>query len=200
MSNRLSTTLSITALVVAVLGWTPIGDAAREAVFPPNSVGTEQLRTNAVTSAKIRNGSVTAIDIQKQAITAAHVRPGTLVASSFKSGQLPAGPKGDKGDKGDKGGKGGKGDPGLAGVSKYAIVEKTGSSTTASLGIQVNCPAGTRPVGGGGFTQTPAAGVHVRNSFPVTGTSPGWLVVLDATKPGTGWNYKAMAVCAAVAP
>ena len=194
MSNRLSTALSISALVVAVLGWTPIGDAAREAVFPPNSVGTEQLRANAVTSAKIRNGSVSAIDIQKQAITAAHVKPGTLVASSFKSGQLPAGPKGDKGEKGIKG------DPGLAGVSKYAVVEKTATTTNPFLAVQVNCPAGTRPLGGGGFTQTPGAVVSVRNSFPVTSTTPGWLVVAEATKPGTGWSYKAMAVCAAVAP
>ena len=200
MSNRLSTTLSITALVVAVLGWTPIGDAAREAIFPPNSVGTEQLRANAVTSAKIRNGSVTAIDIQKQAITAAHVRPGTLVASSFKSGQLPAGPKGDKGDKGDKGEKGIKGDPGTAGLSKYAIVEKTASTTNAVLAVQVNCPAGTRPLGGGGGTATPGAGVRVRNSFPVTGATTGWLVVAEATKPGTGWSYEVDAVCAAVAP
>ncbi len=103
MSNRLSTTLSVTALAVAVLGWTPLGEAAREAAFPPNSVGMTQLKANAVTSPKIRNGSVQAIDIQKKAITAAHVKPGSLLSSSFKAGQLPAGPKGDKGDRGERG-------------------------------------------------------------------------------------------------
>ena len=192
MSSRGSSVLSITALFVAVLGWTPVGDAAREAVFPPNSVGTTQLRTNAVTSPKIRNGSVTAIDIQKAAISAAHVRPGGLLASNFKAGQLPAGPKGEKGDKGDRGVQGG------PGISKYALVEKIGSSTTASLGVFVACPDGSRPLGGGGFTQTPAAGVTVQNSFPVLGTTPGWFVVARATTPASGWNYKAMAVCAIV--
>jgi hypothetical protein len=103
LSNRLSTTLSVTALAVAVLGWTPLGEAARDAAFPPNSVGTTQLRGNAVTSPKIRNGSVTAIDVQKKTLTAAHVKPGSLLASSFKAGQLPAGPKGDKGDRGERG-------------------------------------------------------------------------------------------------
>jgi hypothetical protein len=106
MSDRLRTALSVTALVVAVLGWSPIGEAAREAVFPPNSVGTVQLRGNAVTSPKIRNGSVQGIDVQKRTLTAVHVRPGSLLASSFKAGQLPAGPKGDKGEKGEKGDRG----------------------------------------------------------------------------------------------
>lgn len=106
MPDRLPTALSVTALVVAILGWTPLGEAAREAVFPPNSVGTAQLKLNAVTSPKIRNGSVTAIDIQKKTITAAHVKPGSLLSSSFATGQLPAGPKGEKGDKGDKGANG----------------------------------------------------------------------------------------------
>ena len=203
MPNRASTAVSVAALVVAVLGWTPLGEAAREAVFPPNSVGTTQLRANAVTSAKIRNGSVTAIDIQKQAITAVHVKPGALLASSFKAGQLPAGPKGDKGDRGDKGtkgDKGDKGDKGEAGISRYTIVQTTRSTTSGSMGIQVNCPTGTRPLGGGGGTSTPAAGVTVRNSFPVGGSTPGWLVVVDAKTPGAGWSYQAQAVCAVVTP
>jgi hypothetical protein len=198
MSSRSSYVLSLTALFVAVLGWTPVGDAARHAVFPADSVGTTQLRTNAVTSPKIRNGSVTAIDIQKAAITAVHVKPGGLLASNFKAGQLPAGPKGDKGDKGDKGVKGDKGAQGNPGITKYAIVEKTSSATTGSLGVFVACPDGSRPLGGGGFTQSPGAGVTVQNSFPVLGATPGWFVVARATTPGAGWSYKAMAVCAIV--
>jgi hypothetical protein len=203
MSNRTPTVLSVTALFVAVLGWTPVGDAAREAVFPPNSVGTTQLKTNAVTSPKIRNGSVTAIDIQKQTITAVHIKPGALLASNFKAGQLPAGPKGDKGDKGDKGAKGDKGDKGdkgAPGLSGYVIVQKKLSTTNSVLAIQVNCPSGTRPLGGGGGTPTPGAGVSVRNSFPVGGTNPGWLVVAEAKTPGAGWSYEVDAVCAVVAP
>ena len=100
MSEQMRTALAVSALVVAVLGWTPIGEAARDAVFPPNSVGTAQLRGNAVTSPKIRNGSVAGIDIQKRTITGVHVKQGSLVAGNFKAGQLPAGPKGEKGDKG----------------------------------------------------------------------------------------------------
>jgi hypothetical protein len=119
MSNRRPTALAAAALVVAVLGWTPLGEAARDAVFPPNSVGPRQLRTNAVTSPKIRNGSVQGIDVQKRTLTNAHIKPGSLLASSFKAGQLPAGPKGDKGEKGDTG---------ENGISK-AFTNRVGSPT-----------------------------------------------------------------------
>lgn len=68
--ERLPVVLSITALAVAVLGVTPLGEAAREALVPRNSVGTAQLRNNAVVSAKVRDGS--------------------LLASDFKAGVIPA--------------------------------------------------------------------------------------------------------------
>ena len=137
MSKRQSSALAITALVVAVLGWTPFGEAARQAAFPRNSVGTVQLKGNAVTSPKIRNGSVTAIDVQKKTLTAVHIKPGSLLASSFKAGQLPAGPKGDKGDKGDKGANG------LANV----YTKKTGGptqalSTTPTAIVSLSVPKG----------------------------------------------------------
>ena len=138
MSERLRTALATSALVVAVLGWTPIGEAAREAVFPVNSVGTAQLKPNAVTSPKISNGGVAGIDIQKRAITAVHVKQGGLVAANFKAGQLPAGPKGDKGDKGDRGTNGA--------VSAYTKITGTGAAasltTSEAALVTLALPAG----------------------------------------------------------
>jgi hypothetical protein len=92
MRERLPLALSSAAFVLALLGWTPIGEAARDAVFPPNSVGTAQLKANAVTSAKIQNGAVDLADLASSARLAGPAGP---------PGQ--AGPKGDKGDRGDTG-------------------------------------------------------------------------------------------------
>jgi hypothetical protein len=64
---RLSLALSLTALVVALLGATPLGNAAREAVLPRNSVGSEQVRDR------------------------------SLRGRDFKQGQLPRGPAGPPG-------------------------------------------------------------------------------------------------------
>ncbi|HET7054559.1 MAG TPA: hypothetical protein VFI09_11660 [Solirubrobacterales bacterium] len=57
-----------------------------------NTVGTKQLKKNAVVSSKVKDGS--------------------LKAADFGGGQLPAGPQGPKGDKGDTGPKGDKGEKG----------------------------------------------------------------------------------------
>jgi hypothetical protein len=76
-----SIAISLTALVVAVFGSTPIGEAAWNQVLPPNSVGTPQLKRNAVTRPKLA----------PNAVRSAHVLDGSLLASDFRVGQLAEG-------------------------------------------------------------------------------------------------------------
>lgn len=83
MRSRLPIVLSVTALVVAVLGATPVGEAAMSLAVPRNSVGTIQLRNSAVTSVKVKNG--------------------TLLRTDFKAGQIPTGPPGPQGPAGPPG-------------------------------------------------------------------------------------------------
>lgn len=68
---------------------------------PKNSVGTAQLRTNAVVSAKVRNGS--------------------LLRTDFKAGQIPAGPAGAAGPAGPAGPAGAAGPPGPSDAYARAI-------------------------------------------------------------------------------
>ena len=170
------------------------GTSYAAGVLPRASVGTVQLKNGAVNSLKVKDSSLRLLD----------VAPGDRAKLKGATGAAgpkgDPGPKGDAGAKGDKGAAGEKGAPGAPGVGGYVPVEKKASTTAKFLAIQVNCPSGTRPLGGGGGTPTPGAGVSVRNSFPVGGTQPGWLVVAEAKTPGTGWSYEVDAVCAAVAP
>ena len=198
MQARVHSALSVCALVVAVLGWTPLGEAAREAVFPPNSVGTLELRDNAVVTAKIRNGSITGLDVQKRTLTGAHVKPGTLVASNFRAGQLPAGPKGDKGDKGDKGQKGDKGPQGDPGLSGVVVVQSTSTPLAAngSALVRVTCPAGKRAIGGGGHQASAVGGVaYITSTIPIDTNQ--WQAAFK-NPTGTAASVWAYAVCAAV--
>jgi hypothetical protein len=94
-TSKITTALAVTALIVAVLGTTPLGHAAGS-ILPRNSVGAPQVKKAAITSGKLRNG----------AVTGTKVLDGSLTAADFKAGSLPAGPKGDKGDQGVKGDKG----------------------------------------------------------------------------------------------
>lgn len=82
--------VALLALVVAMGG---VGYAAFK--LPKNSVGSKQIKANAVNSGKVKNGS--------------------LLADDFKAGQLPAGPKGDTGPQGVQGPKGDGGSQGIQG-------------------------------------------------------------------------------------
>jgi hypothetical protein len=85
-----ATVISMVALFVALAG---TGYAAVS--LPAHSVGTAQLKANAVTSSKVLNGS--------------------LLGADFKAGQLPAGPQGPAGSAGPKGSPGSAGQRGPAG-------------------------------------------------------------------------------------
>lgn len=130
--------VSVVALIVA-LG----GTSYAAITLPKNSVGTTQLKSNAVTSGKVKNG--------------------TLLKTDFKAGQLPAGPagpvgaQGPKGDKGDKGEPGAKGETGATGVIGAIIVQRTDvplpagpDATTPGAATSgfATCPAGYRIIGG----------------------------------------------------
>src|SRR4051794_9280471 len=79
-----------TIAVFAALG----GGAYAAVKLPKNSVGSAQIKANAVTGGKVKDGSLAAKDF---------------------AGTLPAGAQGAKGDKGDAGAPGPKGDAGAAG-------------------------------------------------------------------------------------
>lgn len=109
---RLPLTISTVALLIAVLGSTPVGDAAQRLVLPKNSVGTAQLKRGAVVGSK--------------------VKPASLGAAHFKPGQLPQGPVGPAGPKGERGDKGDRGEPA---TRLWARVNADGS-LAASSGVR----------------------------------------------------------------
>jgi hypothetical protein len=138
------------------------GGAYAAVALPKNSVGTKQLKTNAVTSGKVLDGS--------------------LVAADFKPGQIDTGPQGPKGDigpqgtrgttgpQGPGGGTGPQGLPGAAGASGPTgptgpTGVKGNTGTTGPTGLTGNT-GGTGPSGpAGSFSVTQA-----KKSFVV---SPG---------------------------
>jgi hypothetical protein len=179
MRDRLPLILSSTALLVAVLGSTPLGQAALDAVVPKNSVGTPQLKRNAVKAAKLAPSTV----------RTGHVLNGSLLVEDFKAGQIPQGPKGDKGDKGDAGAQG---PPGLAGLE---IV--TASSVNNNAGglkeATATCPAGKKVTGGG--TQTISSPAIPSYGYPVGDNA--WKGVLYSSA-GPFVSVRVFAACATV--
>ena len=136
--SRITPIIAVTALVVAVLGATPLGQAASRIVLPRNSVGAAQLKKGAVGGNKIA----------KNAVTSLKVKDGALLAADFKAGQLPQGPKGEKGDPGLRGEPGpypdslpsGKTVRGAYAITDFAFNAGNSESGSISFGFQLAAP------------------------------------------------------------
>jgi hypothetical protein len=182
MRERLPIVLSITALVVAVLGSTPVGDAAKNVLAPPNSVGTAQLRNGAVTFPKIKNS----------AITSAKVANFSLLARDFRRGQLPRGPQGPAGPTGAQG------PTGTSGLQAVYVTGPASSSTTRSLAAV--CPAGKTALGGGA-TILPADTTDVAITSGYLTNPTTWTATARELDPiAAAWSLNAVAICAPVTP
>jgi hypothetical protein len=127
------TVIASIALVFALAG---TSYATVSVIVPRNSVGTAQLKANAVISAKVKNGS--------------------LQEADFAAGQIPAGPAGPAGPQGAKGDKGDKGDPGRIGtiVVRSASVSVPGGGVAEngnydSAHVQRNCDPDEKAISGG---------------------------------------------------
>jgi hypothetical protein len=162
-------------------------------VLPLGSVGTPQLKADAVVSSKVKDGS--------------------LLARDFKAGQLPRGrqgepgqagaqgPAGPKGDPGAKGATGADGLPGPAGFSSLTYVQADFGPFPAGTqyGGEAACPAGKHAVGGGVVSESGNAGdQQVNSSYPSDGTGGGttsWWADVDNTSSGP-LSFRVYAVCA----
>jgi hypothetical protein len=138
--------------------------------LPANSVGTKQLKKNAVTGAKVKNGS--------------------LATTDFKSGQIPAGPRGAQGPQGPQGLQGPQGPQGTSKVPTITV--RTGA--TEMRDASANCQAGEAALGGGGSTSD--GFIYDTSPNVASGTPTGW--VASAEMPdGNDASVQAWVICGA---
>jgi len=184
MSARLSLAMSATALVVALLGSTPLGHALASQV-PRNSVGPLQIKRNAVGPQKIA----------PNAVRTGHVLDGSLLTVDFKAGQIPQGPKGERGEKGERGGKGDQGAPGIS--ERQVISTTTALNSTSPKFLEANCPPGKQPLGGGASVDFFLAAALTRS----TPTGTGWAATAhEAVASTSPWSLQLSLICAKVSP
>ena len=108
------------ALLVS-LGGTSI---AAVNALPRGSVGTLQLKDNAVTARKLSKSAATNAKIANNAVTSAKVKNASLLRSDFAPGQLPAGPVGPQGPQGAQGPTGAAGSAGPPGLISNVVVRQ----------------------------------------------------------------------------
>ena len=201
--------LSLTTVVAAVLGASPIGEAAKNVVLPAGSVGTVQLRSSAVTSAKVKNGSLTIADLAPGTLKAGAQGPAGAMGPAGPKGEQgmpgaagPAGPQGAPGPKGEPGAAGPKGDTGPSGAPGLADVEVVSQTTnhvnTTISTTSVKCPPGKLVLGGGGNASGNGVYPTMMGSRPfLNGGEQVWIVFHHTTQPAS-WAATAWAICAKV--
>jgi hypothetical protein len=165
------TVLAGLALTVA-LG----GTAYAAGVLPAGSVGTAQLKANAVVSSKVKNGSLLARDFKRGQL------PRGLTGATGPQG--PAGPAGPQGPAGATGPQGPQGPAGANGVASLSYVSADFGPFPAGTqyGGETMCGNGLHVVGGGVLSYSGTPGEQAVNStYPTNGQGNG--------VPGnTGWG------------
>jgi hypothetical protein len=156
------------ALLLAVAG----GSVAAVNALPRASVGTAQLKSNAVTSAKVKNGSLLRVD--------------------FKRGQIPAGPIGARGPQGPAG------PAGVASLERVDVVTPT--SSVSSKTISAVCPSGKRVIGGGArVIGSGASRVSIDEAYPDSDGTKFNGVAREVVATAVTWALQVYAMCAVVA-
>jgi len=184
VTSRLTLVLSATALAVALLGSTPLGQAV-------SSVASPVVKRARVADYALNAGAVNGIKASKLPIA------GRLVALG-PDGKFPpsigmAGPQGPTGAAGPQGKTGPQGPPG---VSSYTVVTNTASAFANNLSASVPCPSGTVALGGGGVATSGTSyyGPFLAYSLPTNG---GWAVSYSMGVAGNfNLSAEVYAICA----
>lgn len=205
MKARLRARLSFANVTSLLALFVALGGSAYAAgVLPAGSVGTAQLKKDAVTSAKVKDG--------------------TLKAADFASGQLKAGPRGDDGP---RGAAGPAGPAGTIDASLYysklqsdarylrtsAVITVASATTTVGAGSytseRATCPGGYAAISGGVATSSGqnvvvGASSPVVDGLPAFGLSAGTHGIPTAwdgyvrNNGGVGESFTVVAICAPV--
>jgi len=184
--RRLRSRVTYANVVATIALFLALGGVSYAATqLPKNSVGTKQLRKNAVNSSKVKNGSLTLGDFKKSQ------------RSKLR------GPKGATGAKGDAGATGAPGAAGAPGVSGWQIVSASATASEEFAEEEVLCPAGKRILGGGALIEGEGA-EEALSAVALDGSGPreggtGWLAgAHEHAAPGEGWTLRVWAICANV--
>lgn len=138
-----------------------------------------------ITSSQIKNNSITGADIKSRTIQAsdlaASARTNTASSSSPIPGPVgPAGPAGPGGPAGP---------PGATGPTGIATIVTARATEYSSGAAQAHCPAGTRPVSGGGIDMTPSGSLIASGATLDDSGRLGWAVVSSEYGEVTAFAY-----------
>jgi hypothetical protein len=206
MVARIRARLSYGNVVATLALFIALGGTSYAALkLPRNSVGSAQLRSNAVTSSKVQDGSLLLQDFNANERAALHGATGPQGPAGLAGAQGSAGPAGAQGPAGPAGAQGPQGPAGASGATNVVVHTHDFGPLVAKATVTttVACGTGEHAIAGG------ASGADdfltVRQSFPagvapspaVDGASPtGWSTVVLNSSGTTPTDVTGYVVCA----
>jgi hypothetical protein len=182
------------ALIVACLALlVALGGSSYAAIaLAPNSVGTRQLKNNAVVASKVKNRSLLRVDFKR-----GQLLPGPVGSRGARGLPGAAGAPGPRGPGGQQGPGGPQGPPGLSGLEVVSV--STLSNSQDGKVEFADCPTGKKVIGGGVEVTGEA-----QDFVAVTRSDPNSAVQWEAqahehTSTGLAWTLTVFALCAVVA-
>lgn len=203
--KKLPVVLSATALLVALLGITPAGEAtskviqthfAKNARFLRGKAPSVKARRNRIPVAQ-RNGTLHVSWFPKSMRIRAAAAQGRAGPQGPAGPPGPQGPQGGQGPQGPPGPAGGAGPPGPPGVSGHQIVS-VAQSHSSVFTFSATCPGGKKPLGGGHNWTSGSTDVWFWQSSP-NSTGTGWQVRGFVDRGGLSSTITAYAICGTVA-
>ena len=175
------------ALIVACLALlVALGGTSYAAIaLAPNSVGTRELKNNAVVASKVKNRSLLRVDFKRGQCCP----PGRRGAQGLPGAAGASGPAGPGGPQGP---------PGLSGLE---VVSASRTDSETDKGVFAVCPTGKKVIGGGFLVDS--SFLNVENSIAVTRSDPAgnqWEAhAHEHTSTNLDWTLTAYALCAILA-
>ena len=131
MLQRVSKALSFANIVSMLALLLAMGGTGYALSIPKNSVGSAQIKNNAIKTSDVKDGS--------------------LLSGDFMAGQIPPGPQGAQGAQGTQGPRGLPGATGTTGAATTVFFQASADlANGADQSYGVFCPAGKQAIAGGG--------------------------------------------------
>lgn len=164
-----------------------VNGQVKNADIGTEAVGNSKIHYGSVTSSKILNGGIGGIDLAGDSVTGGKVAPDSLTGDDVEEGSLGKVPAAVEADMAGK--------AAVQGMEVLWKLKVPNGQVSKESTVDIDCPAGKRPIGGGGWGYSSAIQGPTNDDVAITKSAPSGNIYSDGDHFGhgvpTGWTVTA---------